>query len=69
MAIYVNINVLWAIYHAEVSSSPTDCQFGTFHASPTMKFYLNALPLVHYEFKKWTWQQQEFLESLKCDSQ
>lgn len=52
MAIYVNINVLWAIYHAEVSSSPTDCQFGTFHASPTMKFYLNALPLLHYEFKK-----------------
>lgn len=51
MAIEVNINVLWTACHAEVSSSTFACQLGMFHASPPVKFYLNALPPVHYEIK------------------
>lgn len=52
MAVRANIDVLWAAYPAEVSSSPFACQLCMVHASPTMTFSLNALPPVHYEFKK-----------------
>ena len=52
MAIQVNINVLWTIWHAEVASSPLTVSLVHFMHPPTMKFYLNALLPVHYEFKK-----------------